>query len=67
MFVGLTFPLPRQTLRKEASSRSSLRRIIWLIAAENTVMKRVSEEVGFDLHFDKVEDEWKAELVLSEV
>jgi hypothetical protein len=31
---------------------------------ENVTMKRVSEEVGFKLHFDQAADEWLAEIRL---
>ena len=41
-----------------------LKRIIGHILAENTTMKRVSEEVGFNLQFDATEDEFRAELIL---
>ena len=44
--------------------KERLRRIIGRISAENPTMKQVSEEVGFNLRFDKNEGEWKAELVL---
>lgn len=44
--------------------KERLRRIIGRISAENATMKQVSEEVGFNLRFDKNEGEWKAELVL---
>jgi acetyltransferase len=44
--------------------KERLRRIVGRIVPENTVMKRVSEEVGFHLHFDDAEREWKAELAL---
>jgi acetyltransferase len=48
----------------EIGRKERLCRITGRIVAENTVMKRVSEEVGFHLHFDDVEREWKAELAL---
>jgi acetyltransferase len=48
----------------EIGRKERLRRITGRIVAENTVMRRVSEEVGFRLHFDDAEREWKAELLL---
>jgi acetyltransferase len=45
--------------RKEA-----LRRITGHISPENTMMKTVSEQVGFGLHFDREADEWLAEIAL---
>jgi acetyltransferase len=42
----------------------NLRRITGRILRENVTMKRVSEEIGFDLQFDDVDGDWKAELVL---
>jgi acetyltransferase len=44
--------------------KEHLHRIIGHISPENTTMKQVSEEVGFSLHFDKAEGEWKAEINL---
>jgi acetyltransferase len=44
--------------------KEHLRRIIGSIVAENAIMKRVSEEVGFHLRFDQEERGWKAELNL---
>jgi acetyltransferase len=44
--------------------RERLHRIIGHIAADNITMKRVSEEVGFDLRLDHNEEEWRAEIVL---
>jgi acetyltransferase len=44
--------------------KERLQRIVGHISAENTTMKRVSEEVGFRLRFDKVEGECIAELLL---
>jgi acetyltransferase len=41
-----------------------LHRITGRISPENTTMKRVSEEVGFRLYFDKDEGECIAELML---
>jgi len=52
------------TLLVQIGRKERLQRIIGHIAADNLMMKRVSEEVGFDLHFDNVEKEWKAEIVL---
>jgi acetyltransferase len=48
----------------EIGRKERLCRITGRIVAENTVMKRVSEEVGFHLHFDDAEREWKADLAL---
>jgi acetyltransferase len=42
----------------------NLRRITGRILRENVTMKRVSEEIGFDLQFDDVDGDWKAELVI---
>jgi acetyltransferase len=44
--------------------KERLHRITGRISPENTAMKQVSEEAGFDLHFDEAEGEWKAEVVL---
>jgi acetyltransferase len=44
--------------------KERLHRIVGHISAENTTMKRVSEESGFSLRFDKAEGEWKAEINL---
>ena len=44
--------------------KERLLRIVGHISAENTTMKTVSEQVGFSLHFDKAEGEWKAEIKL---
>lgn len=44
--------------------KEGLHRITGRISAENTTMKTVSEEVGFQLHFDEAEGEWKAEINL---
>lgn len=41
-----------------------LQRIVGHISAENTTMKRVSEEVGFDLRFGQSDNEWFAEIKL---
>jgi acetyltransferase len=48
----------------QVGRKERLRRIVGRIAPENTVMKRVSEEVGFHLHFDNAEREWKADMNL---
>jgi acetyltransferase len=48
----------------EIGRKERLSRIIGHIAAENTMMKRISEEVGFDLRFDEANNEWFAETVL---
>jgi acetyltransferase len=42
----------------------NLRRITGRILRENLTMKRVSEEIGFDLQFDDLDGDLKAELVL---
>src|SRR5206468_4292053 len=44
--------------------KKRLGRITGRISAENITMKTVSEEVGFDLRFDQIEGEWKAEIKL---
>ncbi|MGC2353036.1 MAG: GNAT family N-acetyltransferase, partial [Candidatus Udaeobacter sp.] len=44
--------------------KEHLLRIVGHISAENTTMKRVSEEVGFDLRFDQSDNEWFAEIEL---
>ena len=44
--------------------KERLGRITGRISAENITMRTVSEEVGFDLRFDHIEGEWKAEIVL---
>jgi acetyltransferase len=44
--------------------KESLQRIVGHISAENTTMKRVSEEVGFRLRFDQANKECFAEIVL---
>jgi hypothetical protein len=41
-----------------------LQRIVGYISAGNITMKAVTQEVGFDLHFDKGDAEWKAEMNL---
>jgi acetyltransferase len=46
----------------EIGRKEGLSRIIGHIAAENTMMKRVSEEVGFDLRFNEANNEWFAEI-----
>jgi acetyltransferase len=45
----------------EIGRKERLARIIGHIAVENTMMKRVSEEVGFSLRFDEGDNEWLAE------
>lgn len=45
--------------------KEHLRCIFGRISPENTTMKRVSEEVGFHLHFDETERECRAELMLG--
>ena len=44
--------------------KEGLHRITGRISPENTTMKPVSEEVGFNVRFDKAEGEWKAEINL---
>jgi acetyltransferase len=44
--------------------KERLQRIIGHISAENITMKTVSEEVGFDLHFDEADNEWFAAINL---
>jgi acetyltransferase len=44
--------------------KERLQRIIGHISTENTTMRRVSEEVGFSLHFNQANNEWFAEIVL---
>jgi len=44
--------------------KERLDRITGRISAENITMKTVSEEVGFDLRFDQIDGEWKAEIKL---
>jgi acetyltransferase len=52
------------TLLVQIGRKERLHRIIGHIAADNITMKRVSEEVGFDLRLDHAEEEWRAEIVL---
>jgi RimJ/RimL family protein N-acetyltransferase len=47
----------------EIGRKERLQRIVGRIAAENTTMKRVSEEVGFKLNADSTGD-WVAEIQL---
>jgi acetyltransferase len=44
--------------------KERLRKIVGRIVAENIMMKRVSEEVGFNVHFDQAANEWLAEITL---
>jgi acetyltransferase len=44
--------------------KERLQRIVGHISAENTTMRRVSEEVGFGLRFDRANNEWFAEIQL---
>ncbi len=44
--------------------KERVQRIVGHISAENTTMKRVSEEVGFALRFDQANHEWFAEIKL---
>jgi acetyltransferase len=48
----------------QVGRKERLQRIVGHIAAENTTMKRVSEEAGFDLHFRDSDNEWLAEIKL---
>jgi acetyltransferase len=48
----------------EIGRKERLGRIVGHVAAENTMMKRVSEEVGFNLSFDEGDNEWFAEIKL---
>lgn len=48
----------------EIGRKECLQRIVGHILPENTTMKRVSEEVGFNLRFDTAEHELKAEIKL---
>ncbi len=41
-----------------------LRRITAHILGENLAMQRVSRKIGFDLRFNRLENEWEAEIVL---
>lgn len=41
-----------------------LRRITGHILNENAAMLHVSKKIGFQLHFDEAEDDWKAEILL---
>ena len=41
-----------------------MKRIVGHIVAENTAMRRVSEEVGFKLSLDEKIGEWRAEISL---
>ena len=45
--------------------KEGLQRIIGHIVAENIMMKKVSEEAGFQLRFDPADNEWFAEINLS--
>jgi acetyltransferase len=49
----------------EIGRKEKLSRIFAHILPDNSVMQYVSKKVGFKLHFDSKEDEWKAELALS--
>ena len=49
----------------EIGRKEKLSRIFAHILPDNSVMRHVSKKVGFKLHFDSKEDEWKAELALS--
>ena len=49
----------------EIGRKEKLSRIIAHILPDNSVMRHVSKKVGFKLHFDSKEDEWKAELAFA--
>ena len=49
----------------EIGRKEKLSRIFAHILPDNSVMQHVSKKVGFKLHFDSKENEWKAELALS--
>ena len=59
---GLGSELLRTLVR--IGRRENVRRIVGHIMAENTMMKRVSEEVGFKVRFAGVNSEWRAEIDL---
>ena len=44
--------------------QEKLDRIIAHILPDNIAMQRISKNVGFDLHYDAEEEEWKAEIRL---
>ena len=44
--------------------QEKLNRIIGHILPDNIAMQRISKKVGFDLHYDVDEGEWKAEIIL---
>jgi len=48
----------------QVGRKEGLRRITGHISPENSMMKSVSEQVGFSLHFDREADEWFAEINL---
>jgi acetyltransferase len=48
----------------QVARKENMRRIVGHIMAENVMMKRVSEEVGFRLHFNEAQKEWFAEINL---
>ncbi|MGB9475510.1 MAG: hypothetical protein WCE87_10635 [Candidatus Udaeobacter sp.] len=54
----------RLRLLVQLRRRDRLGRIIGHISAENITMKTVSQEAGFDLHFDRSDSEWGAEMNL---
>jgi acetyltransferase len=45
--------------------REKLHRIIGHMLSDNIAMQRISRKVGFDLHFDANEGEWRAEINLK--
>jgi acetyltransferase len=48
----------------QAGRNERLRRIVGHIMAENTTMRKVSEEVGFNLRWENERNEWRAEIDL---
>ena len=45
--------------------QEKLERIIGHILSDNVAMQRISKKVGFDLHYDADEGEWRAEIILQ--
>jgi acetyltransferase len=48
----------------QVGRRENVRRIVGHIMAENTMMKRVSQAIGFRVRFDGANREWRAEIDL---
>jgi acetyltransferase len=48
----------------QVGRKENVRRIVGHIMAENVMMKRVSDEVGFRLHFSEAQKQWFAEINL---